>query len=114
MADDAEDWLEALPPACALRSEGDAGEGTREHSVSQGAAVVLAHSESSDKTRRFLLSCYAYLATALMQWKATEGPSIAHDGYEGSGAFNASFGVKGILGQSLLLNRLRILDYKKV
>ena len=81
------------PPSCALRSEGDAGEGTREHSVSQGAAVVLAQSELSDKTRRFLLSCYAYLATALIQWKATEGPSIAHHGSGGSGAFNASFGV---------------------
>ena len=27
--DDAEDWLEVLPPACAVKSGGDAGEGTR-------------------------------------------------------------------------------------
>ena len=42
MANDAEDRLEALPSACALKSEGDAGEGTRWLSSPDDVAVVLA------------------------------------------------------------------------
>ena len=63
LAGDAEDGLEALSSACALKTEGEAGRGKPAHAFTSpdGGAVVLAPGKSSCKWERFSVSCYAEL-----------------------------------------------------